>query len=211
MSDTISVMGFYSRYCFPCLCDFALDNPIVGEQRRQLLTLVEGSVLEIGFGTGLNLPFYPRQIRQLTAVDPNPGMSKRAQNRIRKSGIEVHCHQLRSEHLPFNDNSYDCIVSTFTLCSIQDVSPAMREVFRVLKPGGKFVFLEHGLSPDSNIERWQRRINGIQRWFGGGCSLIRNMKEIVSAQPFTVMDTCEMYLDEVPRTHGYIYRGVARK
>ncbi len=204
-------MGLYSRYVFPLLCDFALDSALVNEQRRQLLSHVEGTVLEIGFGTGLNLPHYPAHTRQITAVDPSEGMNKRAQKRIKQAGIAVAQNQLRSEALPFGDKSFDCIVSTFTLCSVTDAPQAMQEVFRVLKPEGKFLFLEHGLSLEPNIERWQRRLNGIQQWFGDGCQLTRNIRELVAAHPFSEVDSSEAYLDKIPKTHGYLYRGVARK
>ena len=209
--DTIDEMGLYSRFIFPFLCDFALDSSIVNEQRRQLLSQVEGTVLEIGFGTGLNLPHYPAHTRQITTVDPNAGMNKRARRRIKQAGIVVVQHQLRSEALPFGDASFDCIVSTFTLCSVTDAAQAMKEVFRVLKPDGKFLFLEHGLSPEPNIERWQRRLNGIQQWFGDGCHLVRNMKKIVSTSPFSRVELTEKYLEKMPKTHGYVYRGVATK
>ncbi|WP_202921111.1 class I SAM-dependent methyltransferase [Anatilimnocola aggregata] len=209
--DTINGMGIYSRFVFPLLCDFALDNTVVNEQRRQLLSQVEGAILEIGFGTGLNLPHYPAQTRQITTVDPNEGMSKRAQRRIKGARITVEQHQQRSEMMPFGDGAFDCIVSTFTLCSIADVTQAIKEVFRVLKPEGKFLFLEHGISPEPNIERWQRRLNGIQQWFGDGCHLDRNMKQIISASPFSTVDSTEGYLEKMPKTHGYVYQGVARK
>ena len=204
-------MGFYSNYLFPWLCELTLNNPDVAGQRRQLLSSVVGSVLEIGFGTGLNLPYYPPDICKITTVDPNPGMSRKAQRRIKESLIEVEHYQLRSEPLPFADASFDSIVSTFTLCSIADVGGAMRELFRILKPEGKFLFLEHGLGPDIGVQKWQHRLNGIQRWFGDGCNLNRNIREIVDTQPFSKVDSMEMYLQKMPKTHGYVYRGLARK
>jgi ubiquinone/menaquinone biosynthesis C-methylase UbiE len=204
-------MGLYSRFVFPFLCDLTLDNAVVSDHRQQLLSQVEGTVLEIGFGTGLNLSHYPSRIRQVTTVEPNAGMSRRAQRRIQQSGIAVEQHRLRSEKMPFHDASFDCVVSTFTLCSVADVNQALQEVFRVLRPAGKFLFLEHGLSPESNIERWQRRLNGLQQWFGDGCHLDRNIQQIVAAAPFSTVDSTQSYLDKLPKTHGYVYRGVARK
>jgi ubiquinone/menaquinone biosynthesis C-methylase UbiE len=204
-------MSLYSNYIFPLLCEFTLNNPIVDEQRRELLAQVEGAVLEIGFGTGLNLPHYPHTIRKITTVDPNAGMSRKAKCRIEQSPIAVEHHQLRSETLPFDEASFDCIVSTFTLCSITDVNRAVKELFRVLKPDGKFLFLEHGLSPDSGVQKWQHRLNRIQRWCGDGCNLNRNIREIVEKLPFSSLELVEMYLEKIPKTHGYVYRGVARK
>lgn len=204
------MMGLYSRFVFPYLCEFALDNPIVADQRRQLLSTVDGTILEIGFGTGLNLPHYPTSVR-LTTVDPNSGMHRLARRRIRRRDTEVTHVQASGESLPFDAGQFDCVVSTFTLCSIRGVTAAMTELFRVLKPRGRFFFLEHGLSPDPQVQAWQRRLNGIQSWCGDGCQLTRNIRDIVVAQPFTKLDLSTTYLDKTPRTHGYVYRGVATK
>jgi len=204
-------VGFYSRVIFPRLCDFALNQPLVAEHRRRLLTAAEGDVLEIGFGTGLNLPHYPRGVRKITTVDPNAGMHRLAERRIKQTGIEVEQQLLSGEHLPFDDKAFDCIVSTFTLCSISDVSQALSEIYRILKPGGRFLFLEHGLSPEPAVQRWQRRLNWLQMRLGDGCRLDRNIKEIVAAQPFSHVESSECYLEKAPKTHGYLYHGTATK
>jgi len=204
-------VGFYSRVIFPRLCDFGLDRPFIADQRRQLLAAAEGSILEIGFGTGLNLPCYPEGVRQITAVDPNVGMNRRAQRRIKQTGIEVEQRILNGERLPLSDDSFDCVVSTFTLCSIDKVDQAVAEVYRVLKPGGQFLFLEHGLSPDASVQKWQHRLNWMQILVGDGCRLDRNMKLLVAAQPFSRVDSTEFYLEKMPKTHGYAYRGIATK
>jgi ubiquinone/menaquinone biosynthesis C-methylase UbiE len=119
-----------------------------------------------GFGTGLNLPCYPPQVRKVTTVDPNAGMYRRPRRRIKQAGIEVDRRVLGGERLPFEDGSFDCVVSTFTLCSIEEVAGAVREAYRVLKAGGKLLFLEHGLSPELNVQKWQRRLDWLQ-----GCEL----------------------------------------
>ncbi|MGH7200278.1 MAG: class I SAM-dependent methyltransferase [Planctomycetaceae bacterium] len=204
-------MGLYSRLIFPRLCDLALDRPHVARLRRELLADVSGDVLEIGFGTGLNLPCYPEHVRKITVVDPNPGMHRRARRRIEQSGIEVDQRLLRGEDLPFDEAAFDCVVSTFTLCSIEPVERALAEAHRVLKPGGRFLFLEHGLSPEPNVQTWQRRLNPFQRRLGGRCRLDRNFRELISRQPFRSVRIDEFYLEGTPRTHGYIYRGVATK
>ncbi len=204
-------MGFFSQVIVPRLCDFFLNKPLLTRLRRELLAAAQGDVLEIGFGTGLNLPYYPGGVHKLTAVDPNPGMHRLAQKRIKQRGIEVDQQVLSGERLPFEDNRFDCAVSTFTLCSIGDVAQALREVYRVLKSGGKFLFLEHGLSPEPGVQKWQRRLNWLQVRLANGCHLDRNMKALVAAQPFASVEVEEFYLERMPRTHGYLYRGSALK
>lgn len=204
-------MSFYSRTIFPWLCDLALDKPFVAEHRRELLSEVSGEILEIGFGTGLNLSCYPEKVHKITVVDPNAGMHRRAQRRLRQSDIEVDKRLLSSEALPFEEATFDCVVSTFTLCSIQQVERALAEVFRVLKPEGRFLVLEHGLSNNPEVQKWQRWLNGPQQLFGDQCQLVRNIRELVKQQPFRSVELDEFYLERTPKTHGYIYRGVATK
>ena len=204
-------MGFYGQVIFPLLCDFALDRPFVARYRRELLAHASGNILEIGFGTGLNLPNYPSHVRRVTTVDPNVGMYRRARRRIKQAGIEVDRLLLGGERLPFEDATFDCAVSTFTLCSIEQVDQAVREVYRVLKMGGKFLFLEHGLSPEPKVQKRQRRLNWLQMRLAGGCHLDRDMRALVSAQPFASVQLDEFYIEKTPRTHGYMFRGVATK
>lgn len=202
-------MGFYSRVIFPRLCDMALNQPWVAKHRHNLLSHAGGEILEIGFGTGLNLPHYPEQVRKVTVIDPNPGMHHKARKRIEQNGIDVEQRIIGSEQLPFEEGTFDCVVSTFTLCSIEDVWRAVGEVYRVLRPGGHFLFLEHGLSPDSDIQKWQRRLNWLQRHLADNCHLDRNMREIALSQPFSKVQISEFYLEKGPRTHGYLYQGKA--
>jgi ubiquinone/menaquinone biosynthesis C-methylase UbiE len=204
-------MSFFSQVIAPRLCDFLLNRPLVARHRRAVLAGASGDVVEIGFGTGLNLPYYPERVHKLTAVDPNPGMHRLAQKRIKQTGIEVDRHVLGGERLPFEDSRFDCAVSTFTLCSIEDVAQALREVYRVLKSGGKFRFLEHGLSPEPGVQKWQRRLNWLQVRLANGCHLDRNMKALVAAQHFASVEVEEFYLERTPKTHGSMYRGVATK
>jgi ubiquinone/menaquinone biosynthesis C-methylase UbiE len=205
------IMGFYAQAIFPLLCDLALDRPFVAQYRRELLALADGDILEIGFGTGLNLPYYPPDVRKITAVDPNRGMYRRAQRRIQQTGIEVDRRVLGGEQLPFADGTFDCVVSTFTLCSIAEAAQAVREVYRVLKTGGKLLLLEHGLSPQANVRQWQHRLNWLQTRLAGGCHLDRDIRQLLAAQPFASVRMDEFYLEKTPKTHGYLYRGIARK
>ena len=199
-------MGFYSEVIFPRLCDLFMDRSFVAKHRHRLLATAYGDVLEIGFGTGLNLPHYPVEVRKITTVDPNAGMHRLAQRHIRQSKIEVDQRVLSGERLPFEDNRFDCAVSTFTLCSIEGVGQALSEVYRVLKPGGKFLFLEHGLSPEPSVQKWQRRLNWLEILLAAGCHLDRNMKALVAAQPFSSVEVEEFYLERTPKTHGYLDR-----
>jgi ubiquinone/menaquinone biosynthesis C-methylase UbiE len=204
-------MGFYSQAVLPLLCDFGLDRPFVAKYRRALLAHASGNILEIGFGTGLNLPLYPPHVRKITTVDPNVGMYRRARRRIKDVGIEIDQRVGDSERLPFDDRTFDCVVSTFTMCSIADVAHALAEVYRALKSGGQLLFLEHGLSPDLNVQKWQHRLNWLQMRLAGGCHLDRNIRALVGAQPFASVKVEEFYIEKTPKTHGYLYRGIASK
>ena len=204
-------MAFYSQVIFPRLCDLLLNRPFVAKHRQQLLSTAYGDVLEVGFGTGLNLPHYPAQVKRITTVDPNTGMHRLAQRRVRQSKIEVDQRVLSGERLPFEGGTFDCAISTFTLCSIGDVGQALSEVYRVLKPGGRLLFLEHGLSPEPSVQKWQRRLNWLEMRLADGCHLDRNMRELVAARPFSSVEVQEFYLESTPKTHGYLYRGTASK
>lgn len=204
-------MGLYSRVIFPRLCDWLLSGPPFELLRKQQLAEVRGEILEIGVGTGLNLPHYPPHVRRIAAVDPNRGMNKLLHRRIGQTGIEVDQHNTGGESLPFDAGRFDCVVSTLTLCSIAEVKRALREVARVLKPGGRFLFLEHGLSPDARVERWQRRLNPIERIVGDGCRLDLDVRGLLAAAPFESVEIENFQLARIPRTHGSMVRGTARK
>jgi SAM-dependent methyltransferase len=204
-------MGFYSRRIFPRICDWSMSDPRMAVLRKEALAGVDGDILEIGFGTGLNLSHYPEHVRKIIAVDPTPGMNRLAEGRVARSGIAVDHRPLGGEQLPFEGNTFDCVVSTWTLCSIRDVGRALAETYRVLKPGGRFVFLEHGLSGDPNVQRWQRRLNPIQRILAEGCRLDLDVEAVVRAQPFESLEIDRFEMERTPRTHGTMHRGVATK
>ncbi len=204
-------MGLYSRVVFPRLCDWVMNDPRMAKLRSELLADVGGEVLEIGFGTGLNLPHYPEHVRRITTVDPNPGMNRLARRRSTEGGIAVDQRVLSGEALPFEDESFDRVVSTWTLCSIPDAGRALDEVYRVLRPGGRFVFLEHGLSEASKVQRWQRRLNPLQRLLGDGCRLDLDVSALVGSRPFADLVVERFEMERVPRTHGTMYRGRAVK
>jgi ubiquinone/menaquinone biosynthesis C-methylase UbiE len=203
-------MGIYSQVIFPICLDWAMSDPTFSRYRQELLSNVSGEVLEIGFGTGLNLSYYPPQIQKLVTVDPNPGMNRRAKKRIEASNIIVDNRVLSGEDLPFDEESFDSVVSTWTLCSIPNVERAIAQIHRVLKPGGKFFFIEHGLSNEPNIRVWQNRLTPIQKVIADGCHLNRNIRQIVKDK-FKNLTIEEFYMPDTPKIAGYMYKGVAIK
>ncbi len=203
-------MGIYSNLIFPRLLDITMSGEPCPQYRQAVLSQVSGDVLEIGFGTGLNLPFYPDSIKQLTIVEPNSGATAIAQKRIAASPINVQTHVLSGENLPFADASFDTVVSTWTICSIPNVHQALSEIYRVLRPGGRFCFVEHGLSQDSSVQTWQNRLNPIQKVIGDGCHLNRNIAELVQHH-FDRVEIKQDYAEGLPKFIGYTYQGIAWK
>ena len=181
------------------------------EARVELLSGTTGKILEIGFGTGLNLPHYPPATESITTEDVNPGMQVLAARRIEASSIAADVRVLDGEQLPMEDASFDSVVSTWTLCSIRNAEQALREGFRGLKPGGRFFFLEHGLSHEPAVRRWQNALTPVQRLVADGCHLNRDMKALIGGQGFQFREANEFYMEGVPRPFGYTYRGVAGK
>jgi ubiquinone/menaquinone biosynthesis C-methylase UbiE len=203
-------MGVYNERILPYLLDLAMSDALLGDYRREVLANVTGNVLEIGFGTGLNLPYYPDRIRQITTVDPSPGVHRLAQKRIAASPITVDHRMLGGEALPMGDRSFDSVVSTFTLCTIPQIEQALAEIYRVLKPGGKFFLVEHGLSDEPGIQTWQNRLTPLQKRIAGGCHLNRNMRQLIEQQ-FDQLEIEAAYAKKMPKLAGYFYRGIASK
>lgn len=204
-------MKLYSDIIFPYVMNLLMARPLFSEQRVAVLHDLGGEVLEIGFGTGLNLPHYPAGVRALTAIEPNPGMQRYAAKRISNSTIAVNMLGFSGESLPLEDASFDAVVSTWTLCSIADVEQALCEVRRVLRPGGRFLFLEHGLSPDPVVARWQHRLNPLQKVIGVGCHLDRDIRGLVAGSGFSRLETRNYYLPATPKFIGYMYQGIATR
>jgi SAM-dependent methyltransferase len=202
-------MGYYAEQIFPRLMDWMLRHPRIRDLRRQLLTPVYGHVLEIGFGTGLNLPYYPATVRALCAVDPADWLPKTISARIACAPFPVDVQHVSAEALPYEDRSFDCVVSTWTLCTIPDPVAVLDEVKRVLKPGGQLIFLEHGASEDPRVRAWQARLNPIQRRLACGCHLDRPIEELIRKAPFMITHLDRFYLRGVPRVFGAMYRGLA--
>lgn len=203
-------MGFYSQVILPRFMDRTMSDSRLAQYRQAVLSEVSGEVLEIGFGTGLNLAHYPQTVRQLTAIDANPGMKKIAEKRLKNASIPVETQVINGEKLPIGDRSFDSVVSTWTLCSIAKVENALDEIYRVLKPGGKFCFIEHGLSEEPNVQVWQNRLTPLQKLVGDGCHLNRPIQNLVESK-FHLVKLERFYAPNVPKTVGYMYKGVAVK
>ncbi len=204
-------MGLYRKYVFPRLCNLAMSRHTLNKYRKDLLSDVHGEILEIGFGTGINISFYPAHVKKITVVEPNDGMIPKAMNRVESSGIHVDFHNLGADPLPFSDCTFDSVISTFTLCSIENVNIALSEIERVLRQGGRFFFLEHGLSPDPNVEKWQNRLNSINGVFADGCKLNRNVEDLIRSNNLIISRLENYYLERTPRFAGYLYSGIAEK
>jgi ubiquinone/menaquinone biosynthesis C-methylase UbiE len=202
-------VSFYHHYIFPRLLDLAMSNRAFRKPRTRTLAPARGRILEIGFGTGMNLRHYPDSVRRIEAIDPDLDLDRFSGPRIAASRIDVDFHHLDAEHLPFEDARFDTVVSTLTLCSIPDVVHALGEIRRVLKPGGQFLFLEHGLSPDAGVARWQHRLNPLQNRIGGGCHLVRDSGHLVRGSGLTLHEASQYYLRGVPRFAGYMTEGRA--
>jgi len=204
-------VGFYHHYIFPRVLDLAMSSRMLHQPRRRTLAHARGRILEIGFGTGRNLPHYPPTVKCIEAIDPDPDLDQLSLPRIAHAAIGVDFHHLNAEHLPFESERFDTVVSTFTLCSIPDVVHALGEVRRVLKPGGRFLFLEHGRSPDARVARWQDRLNGAWMPLAGGCHLNRPMRELIESAGLQIGPAQDYYLKRAPRFVGYLTEGMARK
>jgi ubiquinone/menaquinone biosynthesis C-methylase UbiE len=204
------LMNLYTRFLLPRLLDRSMSDDSLTRHRKDLLSQVTGETLEIGFGTGLNLPYYPAHLQKLTTVDVNPGMNALAARRVRSSNIEVDLQVINSENLPMAEHSFDSVVSTWTLCSIANVEQALQEIYRVLKPEGRFFFIEHGLSNEPNIQTWQHRLTPIQKIIADGCHLDRDIQGLVEMQ-FPQVTIAQFPAENLPKVVGYFYKGIATK
>jgi ubiquinone/menaquinone biosynthesis C-methylase UbiE len=203
-------MGYYANRIFPWVLDVT-EPKEMPEQRRLLLREVRGEILEIGIGTGANLPYYPDNIKMIVAVDPTDTMRHRAELRAHACGRTVEWHHGRGEQLPFNKGVFDTVVIADVLCTVDNVDAVLRDAYRVLKPGGRFHFLEHGIAREEKIRKWQFRLNGLSKAIACGCELTRDIEqqirsssflieEIVNVTPFSGMNVLYTHI-----------RGIAKK
>jgi ubiquinone/menaquinone biosynthesis C-methylase UbiE len=187
------------------------DDDELKTLRARALAPTQGRVLELGFGTGLNLPHYPPSVREIVAVDPNPGMAAIAQRRMQQLGMTVEHHQISAESLAFDTGSFDSVVCTLTLCSIPNVRTAIAEVTRVLKPGGQFLFFEHGRHANPAVAKWQDRLNPLWKTVFDGCHINRDIAQLIDAAGLNLGGIEHPHVSKLPRIAGYLYLGRAQR
>jgi SAM-dependent methyltransferase len=203
-------VGFYVDRILPRITDLALGRKDLEPLRARVCEGLEGEVLEVGFGSGLNVPHYPEAVERVRAVDPATAGRKLAAGRVAASPTPVEYIGLDGERLPLEDASVDHVLTTWTLCTIPDAAQALAEVRRVLRPGGRFHFVEHGRSPDAEVARRQRRLNPIQQRVFGGCQLDRPIDRLV-VDAGLVIDRLDTYYAPGPKPLAWFYEGVATK
>lgn len=203
-------MGFYVDRILPRITDAALGRPELEPARATACRGLAGDVLEIGFGSGLNVRHYPPEVERVLAVGPETGERDIAERRIARSSVPVDFVGLDGERLPLDDESVDHVLTTWTLCTIPDVASALREMHRVLRPGGTFHFVEHGLSPDPKTATWQRRLNPVQQKLFGGCHLDRPIDTLVTDAGLELGEV-DRYYAPGPKPLSYFYAGTATK
>jgi SAM-dependent methyltransferase len=203
-------MPFYKNHVYPHLVS-ALGNPKpIEDIRRRLIPLAQGSVLEIGVGPGVNFSHYdPARVGKVYALEPNPGMLRRAEEQRRRTEVKIEFLDLPGERIPLADATVDTVVTTFTLCTIAGVVEAIQGVRRVLKPGGKLLFFEHGLSPDPPVQRWQKRSEPLFRWAFEGCHVTRDIPALIIKGGFNIEQIDAGYLSPFPKSGSYCWWGTA--
>ncbi len=205
-------MGLWDRYAVPALVSCACATKPIMKQRQKVVPRAEGHVLELGSGAGANFPFYDKtRVERLYAVEPSPGMMARARVAADEAGLadRIEFLEMGAEHLPLRDASIDTAVITFVLCTIPDWRSALAEVRRVLKPGGRVLFSEHGLAPDPGVATWQRRIEPVWKPLLGGCHLTRSPVAMLADSGFRPEEVETMYLPSTPRMAGFVTWGSA--
>jgi len=202
-------VGLYSRYILPRLIDLVMRAPTETAERRQMIPRASGSVLEVGFGSGLNLSFYGRDVREIYGVDPSGELWRLGRRRLEGAKCPVHFVQASAEQIPLEDRRFDTVTMTWTLCSIRDPVRALTEIRRVLKPDGSVIFIEHGRSPDRGVQAWQARLTPWWRRIAGGCHLDRAIDALFATAGFHVDELSTGYAGG-PRPFSYLFKGIAR-
>ncbi len=203
------MMGVYGEHVLPRIIDKVCGLKATDPLRERVCAGLRGQVLEIGFGSGLNVPFYPAAVDGVTAIEPADVGWKLAAERLADSSVPVERAGLDGQSLPLDDDSCDTALTTWTLCTIPDASAALAEVRRVLRPGGTLHFVEHGLAPDEKVQRWQHRLEPLQKRLVGGCHLTRRIPEMITTAGFTIDEIDAFYEEGTPKVLGADSLGVA--
>jgi ubiquinone/menaquinone biosynthesis C-methylase UbiE len=202
-------MSFYQRHVLPHLVHFAMRQKYLLPFRGRVVGAAEGLVLEIGVGSGLNLPLYQRTVRTVMALEPSPELLRMARERAKTTPIPIQFLEASAETIPLDEHSVDTVVTTWTLCTIPDAARALSEMRRVLKPGGALLFVEHGRAPEPGVARWQDRLDPLWSPLAGGCHLNRKMDDLIAGNGFRIDSLTNARLPG-PRTHTFLYEGRAR-
>lgn len=204
-------MSIYEEYCLPHFINWACGLGAISKQRSLVVPRARGRILEVGFGSGLNLDHYTQQdVEMIWALEPSEGMRRKSAKRIAESPLAIEWLGLSGESVPLDDNSADTVVLTYTLCTIPGFEQALAEMRRILKPGGELLFCEHGSAPTEKLRRWQERINPVWKRLAGGCNLNRPIPTLISEAGFTIHELTEDFIDG-PKIAAYNYWGVAGK
>lgn len=205
-------MNLYDRYLLPPLISAACGMQVFRQLREQVVPQARGRVLEVGMGSGLNLPLYrPEQVEFVWGLEPSAGMRRLARQRVAAAPFEVRWLDLPGEAIPLEDASVDTVLLTFTLCTIPDWRAALAQMHRVLRPGGQLLFCEHGLAPEEAVQRWQHRLNPLWKKCAGGCHLNRPTLELLRAGGFAIERAEQRYLESAPKVAGFVSWGAARR
>jgi len=203
-------MSFYDDHILPHVINMACGTKPVLKQREKIVPHAEGRILEIGMGSGINIPYYnPEKVEKVWGLEPSEGMRRKAQPRVDAAPFDLEWLGLPGEEIPLDDNSADTIVLTYTLCTIPDWRAAVDQMRRVLKPGGKLLFSEHGKAPDEAVLKWQNRINPLWMKMAGGCQLNRDIPKLLREGGFNIKQLDSMYVPSTPKVAGYTYWGYA--
>ena len=203
-------MSLYDKYILPSFLNCACGSKPINYQRQKVVPLAGGIILEVGIGSGLNIPFYDRaKVEKLIGLDPSPELNAMAQKMADQHDLEVEFLLSGAENIPLPDDHVDTVLVTYTMCTIPDALSANKEMLRVLKPGGRMIFCEHGLAPDAKVSKWQSRIDPFWGKIAGGCHLNRDIPELIRRAGFQIQTMDEMYLPSTPKFAGYNYWGIA--
>ncbi|MDB9959121.1 class I SAM-dependent methyltransferase [Gammaproteobacteria bacterium] len=205
-------MGLYDKYILPKFLNCACGSKPINYQRQKVVPLAKGKVLDIGIGSGLNIPFYNSdQIDKVIGIDPSHELIELAKELANDSKASIELVIGSAETIPYPDNFFDTVLVTYTMCTIPNVEIANKEMWRVLKDDGRLIFCEHGLAPDKKISKWQNRIDPFWGKIAGGCHLNRDIQKLITDAGFSFESLDKMYIPSTPKFAGYNYWGIGKK